>query len=73
MDVVLLLTFHLLLKSKNSSFLDRVYSGRSNDDLSHLMSCVLIDEFEQSLKSKEDYMNALSHSFEVAPQLKVLL
>lgn len=56
-----------------SFFLGRVYSGRSNDDLSHLSSCVLIDEFEQSLKSKEDYKNALSHSFEVAPQLKVYL
>ena len=40
MDIVLLLTFHLFL----SFFLGRVYSGRSNDDLSHLSSCVLIDE-----------------------------
>lgn len=58
MDIACLITFHLLL-SKNhifkSFFIDRVYSGRSNDDLSHLTSCVLIDEFEQSLKSKEDY------------------
>lgn len=51
----------------------RVYSGRSNDDLSHLDSCLLIDEFEQSLKSKEDYLHALSHSFEVAPQLKLYI
>jgi len=76
MDIVCLTIFHLLL-SKNhifkSFFLGRVYAGRSNDDLSHLTSSVLMDEFEQSLKSKEDYMNALSHSFEVALQLKVYL
>ena len=36
-------------------------------------SCTLIDEFEHNLKCKEDYHNALLHSFQAAPDLKLYL
>ena len=35
------------------TFKQGLYSGRSNDDLTHLDSCILIDEFEQTLHEKQ--------------------
>lgn len=47
----------------------RVYSGLSHDDLCTLETTLLIDEFEQPLKSMEDYKKALCHVLECAPDL----
>ncbi|EDO31553.1 predicted protein [Nematostella vectensis] len=48
----------------------RVYSGLSHDELCTLESTNLIDEFEQSLKSMEDYKSAIDHIFLCCPQLE---
>jgi hypothetical protein len=41
----------------------------SHDDLQTLNTCVLIDEFEQSLKSMENYKEAIGHSLSSCPLL----
>lgn len=59
------------LKSYNYSFslsFNRVYSGLAHDELSTLQTCVLLDEFEQPLKSKLDYLASLQHVFELYPE-----
>ncbi|XP_048579707.1 uncharacterized protein LOC116614556 [Nematostella vectensis] len=48
----------------------RVYSGLLHDELCTLESTNLIDEFEQSLKSMEDYKSAIDHIFLCCPQLE---
>ena len=42
----------------------------AHDELSTLETCALLDEFEQSLKSKEDYFKALQHVFALYPKFK---
>ena len=42
----------------------------AHDELSTLETCTLLDEFEQSLKSKEDYFKALQHVFALYPKFK---
>ncbi|XP_048575932.1 uncharacterized protein LOC5507411 isoform X1 [Nematostella vectensis] len=49
----------------------RVYSGLSHDELCTLESTNLIDEFELSLKSVEDYKSAIDHIFLCCPQLEL--
>ena len=50
-----------------------MYNGLANEELSKLNSCVLIDEFEQGLKSMEDYKKAIDHSIECAGYLNEYL
>ena len=45
-----------------------MYSGLAHDELSTLQTCVLLDEFEQPLKSKLDYLASLQHVFELFPE-----
>lgn len=47
----------------------RVYSGLSHEELCTLETTVLIDEFEQPLKSKEDYQSAIAHIMQCSPLL----
>lgn len=53
-----------------NNFLCRVYSQLSHDELATLRTTVLIDEFEQSLKSKENYQEAIQHMFNKCPIIK---
>lgn len=41
----------------------------AHQELKTLKSCVLVDEFERSLKSKDDYRAALDHIFQTCPDL----
>jgi len=50
-------------------YLCRIYSGLAHEELKALKSCVLVDEFERSFKSKDDYTAALDHIFQTCPDL----
>lgn len=50
-------------------YLCRIYSGLAHEKLKTLKSCVLVDEFERNLKSKDDYRAALDHIFQTCPDL----
>ncbi|XP_048576987.1 uncharacterized protein LOC125559089 [Nematostella vectensis] len=41
----------------------RVYSGLAQDELHKLDTCKLVDEFKANLKSMEDYLKAINHTF----------
>ncbi|KAL9965000.1 hypothetical protein ACROYT_G028723 [Oculina patagonica] len=49
----------------------RVYSDPLQDDLETLETCMLIDEFEQDLKSMDNYKAALNHILNKYPGLEV--
>ena len=42
----------------------RVYNGGSQDELARLETCTLLDVFEQELKSKDNYRDAILYLFE---------
>ena len=48
-------------------FIGRVYNGGSQDELATLETCTLLDVFEQDLKSKENYRDAILYLFEMYP------
>ena len=50
-------------------YLCRIYSGLAHQELKTLKSCVLVDEFERSLKNKDDYRAARDHIFQTCPDL----
>lgn len=47
-----------------------MYSDPSTEDLETLETCLLIDEFEQDLKSMDNYKTALEHVLNKCPQLR---
>lgn len=47
-----------------------MYSDPSTEDLETLETCLLIDEFEQDLKSMDNYKTALEHVMNKCPQLR---
>ena len=51
-------------------FIGRVYNGGSQDELATLETCTLLDVFEQDLKSKENYRDAILYLFEMYPALE---
>ena len=53
--------FHLLC---------RVYSDPSTQDLETLETCMLIDEFQQDLKSMDNYKTAFEHVLQKYPELE---
>ena len=48
----------------------RVYSDPSTQDLETLETCMLIDEFQQDLKSMDNYKTALEHVLQKYPELE---
>ncbi|KAL9959936.1 hypothetical protein ACROYT_G033314 [Oculina patagonica] len=48
----------------------RVYDGASQDDLATLESCNVLDVFEQDLKSKENYKDAILYLLNMYPFLE---
>ena len=52
-------------------FLHRVYSEVAHDELSTLDTCLLMDEFEQPLKSKDDYLSSIQHIFTLYPNFEI--
>ena len=48
----------------------RVYDGTSQDDLATLESCTVLDVFQQDLKSKENYKDAILYLFNLYPSLE---
>ena len=51
----------------------RVYSDERHHDYDLLESSLLIDEFPQSLHSKEDYKVCLKHMLDKTPELREYL
>ena len=51
----------------------RVYSGLSHDELYTLNTTILVDEFEQSLKSMENNKSGINHSLNCCPELRQYL
>ena len=47
-----------------------VYNGGSQDELARLETCTLLDVFEQELKSKDNYRDAILYLFERYPALE---
>lgn len=56
---------NILIKISNFS-IERVYDGLAHEELCKLDTCTLVDEFEQNLKSMEDYKKAINHTLECA-------
>ena len=46
-----------------------MYNELQHQELAKLKSCVLIDEFEKELKSKQNYKDAISYIYNICPQL----
>lgn len=54
----------------SSKFFCRVYDGTSQDDLATLETCTVLDVFEQDLKSKENYKDAIFYLFNMYQSLE---
>ena len=54
----------------SSKFFCRVYDGTSQDDLATLATCTVLDVFEQDLKSKENYKDAIFYLFNMHQSLE---
>ncbi|KAK2547227.1 hypothetical protein P5673_032935, partial [Acropora cervicornis] len=50
-----------------------VYSGLSHDELCTLKTTILVDEFEQSLKSMKNYKSAINRPLNCCPELRQYL
>lgn len=55
----------------NVCLLNRVYSDPTTQDIETLETCMLVDEFQQDLKSMEHYKMALERVLNKCPQLNL--